>query len=44
MWIRLPVALTPKEDEVQKMPRIQMSALFCILFNSLRGYESGTLL
>jgi len=44
MGIRLTIASILNEDEVQKMPKIQMAALLCIFLNFLREYDRGTLL
>jgi len=44
MGIRPAIASIPKEDKVQKASRIQVAALLCILFNSLRDHDSGALL
>jgi len=44
MEIRSAIASIPKEGEVQKMPNIQMTALYCILLSSLKGYDNDTLL
>ena len=38
------IALMPKEDDIQKVPRIHIAALLCILLSSLREYANGTLL
>jgi len=38
MGIRLAIASIPKEDEVQKVLKIQIATLLCILLNSLERY------
>ena len=45
-WIEIRPAITSilNEGEVWKMPRFQIAALFCIFFNSLRGYDKDALL
>jgi len=42
--MRPAIASTPKDGDVQSVPKIQIAALLCILFSALRGYDSGILL
>ena len=44
MEIRLAIALTPKDGEVQNILRIQMVALCYIWLSTLSGYNNGAFL
>ena len=44
MGIKPVIASILKKGKIWKVLRIYVAALLCILFNFLRGYDSGTLL